>query len=121
MHYQEIQIGKQEGNLQYNGYWASFDCDLLKNFSKGSLLHCTRNFETNCQDSLIGMGNKGETKYPMSDVVSGEHELVEAQNQQNLKEKMKDAITMLSEWEKQYLPVQLIIVPWDWKSRDKPK
>ena len=57
------------------------------------------------------MGNKGETKYPMSDVVSGEHGLVEAQNQQNLKEKMKDAITMLSEWEKQYLPVQLIIVP----------
>ena len=32
----------------------------------------------------------------MLDVVFGEHGLVEAENKQDLKEKMKDAITLLS-------------------------
>ena len=76
----------------------------LKSFSKCSLLRCTRHFEANCKDILIGMGIKGNMKDAMLDVAFGEHGLVEAENKQDLKEKMKDAITLLSEMEKQCLP-----------------
>ena len=40
----------------------------------------------------------------MLDVVFGKHELVEAENKQDLKEKMKDAIILRSEMEKQCSP-----------------
>ena len=68
----------------------------LKSFSKCPLLTSTRHFEANCQDFLIGMNIKGNMKDAMLDVVFGEHGLVEAENKQDLKEKMKDAITLLS-------------------------
>ena len=76
----------------------------LKSFSKCSLLRCTRHFEVNFKGILIGMGIKGNMKNAILDVVFGEHGLVEAENKQDLKEKMKDAITLLSEMEKQCLP-----------------
>ena len=43
-------------------------------------------------------------KDAMLDVVFGKHGLVEAKNKQDLKEKMKYAITLLSEMGKQCLP-----------------
>ena len=76
----------------------------LKSFNKCSLLRCTRHFEGNCKDILIDMEIKGNMKDAMLDVVFDEHGFVEAKNKQNLKEKMKDAITLLSEIEKQCLP-----------------
>ena len=68
----------------------------LKSFSKCSQLRCTRHFEANCKDFLIGMGIKGNMKDAMLDVVFGENGLVEAENKQDLKEKMEGAITLLS-------------------------
>ena len=50
------------------------------------------------------MGIKGNMKDAMLDVVFDEHGFVEAKNKQNLKEKMEDAITLLSEIEKQCSP-----------------
>ena len=43
----------------------------------------------------------------MLDVVFGENGLVEAENQHNLKEKLKNAVTLLSEMEQQCLSPQL--------------
>ena len=59
----------------------------LKSFSKGSLLRCTRHFEVNCKDFLIGISNKGKIKDPMLDVVFGEHGLAEAQKPTRFKGK----------------------------------
>ena len=50
------------------------------------------------------MGIKGNMKDAMLEVVFGEHGLVEAENKHDLKEKMKDTITLLLEMEKQCLP-----------------
>ena len=58
---------------------------------------------------MIGMGIKGNTKDAMLDVVFGEHGLVEAENKQDLKEKMNNAITLLSEMEKQCLPLEELL------------
>ena len=45
---------------------------------------------------MIGMDIKGNMKDAMLDVVFGENGLVEAENKQDLKEKMEGAITLLS-------------------------
>ena len=58
---------------------------------------------------MIGMGIKGNMKDAMLDVVFGEHGLVEAENKQDLKEKMNNAITLLSEMEKQCLPLEELL------------
>ena len=76
----------------------------LKRFSKCPLLRSTRHFEANCKDFLIGMGIKGNMKDDMLDDVFGGHGLAGAENKQDLKEKIKDAISLLSEMEKQCLP-----------------
>ena len=55
------------------------------------------------------MGIKGNMKDAMLDVVFGEHGLVEAESKQDLKEKMKDAITLLSEMEKRCLPQEELL------------
>ena len=51
-----------------------------------------------------GMCIKGNMKNAMLDALFGEDGLVEAEKKQDLKEKMKDAITLLSKIEKQCLP-----------------
>ena len=76
----------------------------LKMFSKCLLLRCTRYFEANCKDFVIGMGIKYKMRDAMLDVVFGELWLVEAKNKSDLKEKIKDAITLFSEIEKRWLP-----------------
>ena len=58
---------------------------------------------------MIGMGIKGNMKDAMLDVVFGEHGLAEAENKQDLKEKMNNAITLLSEMEKQCLPLEELL------------
>ena len=58
---------------------------------------------------MVGMGIKGNMKDAMLDVVFGEHGLVEAENKQDLKEKMNNAITLLSEIEKQCLPLEELL------------
>ena len=58
---------------------------------------------------MVGMGIKGNMKDAMLDVVFGEHGLVEAENKQDLKEKMNNAITLLSEMEKQCLPLEELL------------
>ena len=47
-----------------------------------------------------------DIKGNMSDVVLGDHGLVEAKNKKDLKEKMKDAITLLSEMGKHTFKVE---------------
>ena len=54
-------------------------------------------------NTLIGMGITGNMKDAMLDIVFGEHGLIKAENKQDLTEKMKDAITLLSEMEKHCL------------------
>ena len=76
----------------------------LKRFSKCSLLRCTRHLKANCKNILVGIDIKRNRKDAILDIVFNEHRFVEAEDKQDLKEKMKDVITLLSEMEKQCLP-----------------
>ena len=80
---------------------------ILNIFKKCILLRCTRHFENNCKDYLKQIGIHGSMKEVMLDVVFGENGLVEAENKLDVKEKMKNALTLLSEVEQQCLSVQL--------------
>ena len=81
---------------------------ILKTFEKCLLLKCTRHFENNCKDYLKHIGIHGSIKDVMLDVAFGENGLVEAENKLDLKEKMKNGITLLSEMEQQCLSTQLL-------------
>ena len=50
------------------------------------------------------MGIKGNMKDAILDVIFGDHGFFEAESKQDLEEKMNNAITLLSEMEKQCLP-----------------
>ena len=76
---------------------------ILKIFNKCTLLRCTRHFENNCKDHLKDIGIHESMTNAMLDVAFGENGLVEAENKLDLKEKMKNAITLLSEMEQQGL------------------
>ena len=80
---------------------------ILNIFKKCTLLRCTRHFENNCKDYLKQIGIHGSMKDVMLGVVFGENGLAEAENKLDLKEKMKNALTLLSEMEQQCLSAQL--------------
>ena len=80
---------------------------VLNIFKKYALLRCTRHFENNCKDYLNYIGIYGSMKDVKLDVVLGENGLVEAENKLDLKEKIKNAITLLSEMELQCLSNKL--------------
>ena len=76
---------------------------ILNIFKKCTLLRCTRHFENNCKDYLKQIGIHGSMKDVMLDLVFGKIGRVEAENKLDLKEKMKNAITLLSEIKQQCL------------------
>ena len=80
---------------------------ILNILKKCTLLRCTRHFENNCKDYLKQIGIHGSIKDVMLDVEFGENRLVEAENKLDLKEKMKNALTLLSQMEQQCLSAQL--------------
>ena len=73
---------------------------ILNIFKKCTLLRCTKHFQNNCKDYLKHIGIHGSMK-DMLDVVFGDNGLVEAENKPDLKEKMKNPITLLSKMEQQ--------------------
>ena len=80
---------------------------ILNIFKKCTLLRCTRHFENNCKDYLNQTGIHGSMKDVILGVVFGESGLGEAENKLDLKEKMKNALTLLSEMKQQCLSAQL--------------
>ena len=80
---------------------------ILNIFKKCTLLRCTRHFENNDKNNLKDIGIHGSMKDVMLDVVFRENWLVDTENKLDVKEKMKNAITLLSEMEQQCLPTQL--------------
>ena len=80
---------------------------ILNIFKKCTLLRCTRHFENNCKHYLKHTGIHGSMKDVILYIVFGKNGLVEAENKLDLKEKMENAITLLSEMEQQCLSTQL--------------
>ena len=74
---------------------------ILNIFKKCTLFRCTRHSENHCKDYLKQIGIHGSMKDVMLDVVFGENGLVEAENKFDFWEKMKNALTLLSEMEQQ--------------------
>ena len=81
---------------------------ILNIFKKCTLLRCKKHFENICKDYLKQIGIHGSMKDVMLDVVFGENGLVKAENKLDLKEKLKNAIMLLSEMEQQCLSPQLL-------------
>ena len=103
MQYQEMWCRKKSDIYIITDGEPDLTAACLKCFSKCSLLRCTRHFEANCKDFLIDMGIKGKMKDAMLDVIFRKHGLVETKYKQDLKEKMNNVITLLSEMEKHWL------------------
>ena len=71
-----------------------------RNFANCSMLGCTKHFKDNCEEVLKAIGIAKSEMGPMLDVVFGEDGLVEAENKQDLKEKMRFAINLLDDIER---------------------
>ena len=72
-------------------------------FNKCSMLRCTKHFKSNCEDCLKKIEIPPASAGPMLDVVFGDNGLIEAEDKEDLKKKMKTARKVLDDTERSVL------------------
>ena len=75
------------------------------NFNKANMLRCTNHFRQNCKDFLASIGITGGIAKQILDIVFGEKDLVEAEDNEDLKIRLKEAKSLVTALEQSALEV----------------